>query len=69
MRVTLENGMSYKVDSDLNVTVTDTNKIKFEHNKLEFDKWFDKLITKNGTSGSIESLCAEYDENQSNKYF
>ena len=69
MKLTLSNGMSYKAEKDGTVTVTDTNKIKFEHNKLEFDKWFDKLITKNGTSGSIVSLCAEYDENQSNKYF
>ena len=69
MRLTLSNGMSYKAEKDGTVTVTDTNKIKFEHNKLEFDKWFDKLITKNGTSESIESQCEEWELNQANKYY
>ena len=37
----------YIVDKDNNVT----NKVKFEHNKFyEFDKWFDKLIKKNGVT-------------------
>ena len=69
MRVTLENGMSYKAEEDGTVTVTDTNKIKFEHDKLEFDKWFDKLVTKNGTSKSIESQCEEWELDQANKYY
>jgi len=68
MRVTLSNGMSYKVDDELNVVITDTNKVKFEHNKLEFDKWFDKLVDKNGTSESIESQCEDYNEIQLDLY-
>ena len=69
MRITLSNGMSYKAEKDGTVTVTDTNKIKFEHNKLEFDQWFDKLITKNGTSESIESQCDTYDNHQLDLYY
>ena len=65
MKLTLSNGMSYKAEKDGTVTVTDTNKIKFEHDKFaEFDKWFDKLIAKNGTSESIESQCDNYDNHQ-----
>jgi len=69
MRVTLSDGMSYKVEEDGTVTVTDTNKIKFDHDKIEFDKWFDKLVTKNGMSDSIEAQCAQYDEEQLDKYY
>ena len=69
MRVTLSNGMSYKAEKDGSVTVTDTNKIKFDHDKIEFDKWFDKLVTKNGMSKSIEAQCAEYDEEQLDLYY
>tara|TARA_R100000742_G_C4227106_1_gene49484 strand:- start:345 stop:554 length:210 start_codon:yes stop_codon:yes gene_type:complete len=69
MRVTLSNGMSYKAEKDGSVTVTDTNKIKFDHDKIEFDKWFDKLVTKNGMSESVEAQCAEYDEEQLDLYY
>ena len=69
MRVTLSNGMSYKAEKDGSVTVTDTNKIKFNHDKIEFDKWFDKLVAKNGMSKSIEAQCAEYDEEQLDLYY
>jgi len=69
MRVTLSNGMSYKAEKDGSVTVTDTNKIKFDHDKIEFDKWFDKLVTRNGMSESIEAQCSEYDEEQLDLYY
>ena len=69
MRVTLSNGMSYKAEKDGSVTVTDTNKIKFDHDKIEFDKWFNRLVEKNGMSDSIESQCAKYDEEQLDKYY
>ena len=69
MRVTLSNGMSYKAEKDGSVTVTDTNKIKFDHDKIEFDKWFDKLVAKNGMSESVEAQCAEYDEEQLDLYY
>ena len=69
MRVTLSNGMSYKAEKDGSVTVTDTNKIKFDHDKIEFDKWFNRLVEKNGMSESIEAQCAEYDEEQLDLYY
>ena len=47
MRITLSNGMSYKAEKDGTVTVTDTKKVKFNHDKFaEFDKWFAKLEKK-----------------------
>ena len=50
--------------------LTVTKEVKFEHDEFfEFDKWFDELVTKNGTSESVESQCAQYDENQLNKYY
>ena len=69
MRVTLSNGMSYKAEKDGSVTVTDTNKIKFDHDKIEFDKWFDKLVARNGMSESIEAQCSEHDEEQLDLYY
>ena len=66
MRITLSNGMSYKAEKDGTVTVTDTKKVKFNHDKFaEFDKWF----AKNGTSKSIESQCEEWELDQANKYY
>ena len=57
MRITLSNGMSYKAEKDGKVTVTDTKKVKFNHDKFaEFDKWFAKFEKK-------------HVEEQENKYY
>ena len=64
-------GISVSIDKDNNVT--------YEHDKFtEFDTWFNKLTSENGTTDYVigelpdeayEEQIKEYEENELNKYY